>query len=72
MRRLDIFGHIFFVEHTADGWAIRYPGVEGKQGPHLGLPIPAFIDDEDALANYLADLCHEWATPEHPDVRWIE
>jgi hypothetical protein len=46
--------------------------VEGKRGPPLDLPIPYFIDDHDALAKYLADLCHEWASPAHPEVRWVD
>ena len=72
MRRLDMFGRRFDVERTAAGWGIYYPGGEGKRGPELALPIPPFVRTEAELATYLADLCHEWATPAHPDVRWAE
>ena len=72
MRRLDIFGRPFLVERTAAGWGIFYPGSEGKRGPELALPIPYFVRTDDELAAYLADLCHEWATPAHPEVRWAE
>ena len=72
MKRLDIFGHPFVVERTATGWGIFHPGAEGKRGPPLVLPIPHFVRTDEELASYLADLCHEWATPAHPDVRWAE
>ena len=72
MRRLDIFGHAYVAAHTEDGWELYSPGAEGKRGPRLDLPIPPFVHTEAELAAYLADLCHEWATPAHPDVRWID
>ena len=34
------------------------------------LPIPPFIATDEELLRYLADVCHEGATPERPDVRW--
>ena len=71
-RQLDLFGRPFFVERTANGWSIHAQGSEGKRGPPLELPIPYFIEDHDTLAQYLADLCHEWASPAHPDVRWVD
>ena len=72
LRKLDLFGRPFFVERTASGWSIHHPGSEGKRGPPLDLPIPYIIEDHDALANFLADLCHEWATPAYPEVRWVD
>jgi hypothetical protein len=72
VRKLDLFGRPFFVDRIGTDWAIYYPGAEGKRGPLLDLPIPHFINTYDDLAKYLADLCHEWATPLHPDVRWSD
>jgi hypothetical protein len=72
VRALDIFGRQFFVERTAAGWGIYHPGAEGKRGAPLELPIPPGVGTDDELASYLADLCHEWATPAHPDVRWVD
>jgi hypothetical protein len=72
MRRLDIFGHLFLVAREGAGWGLYYPGGEGKRGPRLALPIPHFVRTEAELAAYLADLCHEWATPAQPDVRWVD
>jgi hypothetical protein len=72
VRNLDLFGRPFLVDRLGTDWAIYYPGAEGKRGPLFELPIPHFIDTHDDLAKYLADLCHEWATPSHPDVRWSD
>ena len=72
MRRLDIFGRPFLVERTEVGWGIFHPGGEGKRGPELVVPIPPFVRTDAELAACLADLCHEWATPAHPEVHWTE
>ena len=72
VRRLEIFGRPFVAERGAAGWRVFDPGAEGKRGPELAVPIPAFVRDEGELVAYLADACHEWATPERPTVRWLE
>lgn len=72
MKRLDIFGRPFLAERTERGWELFHPGAEGKRGPPLELPIPPFVRSDAELTAYLADLCHEWATPAQPDVRWVE
>ena len=71
MRAVDVFGIRLLVERTASGWQAWLPGDDGKRRPAYELPIPAFIDGDEELLRYLADLCHEGATPERPDVRWI-
>lgn len=70
MRELEIFGRDFVATRAADGWAIYYRGAEGKRGPRFEIPIPHDVVSSEALCRYLADLCHEWASPEHPEVRW--
>ena len=51
-------------------WAACYGGEKGKLRPAPDLVIPASVSEAD-LERYLADLCHEWATDAHPDVRRI-
>jgi hypothetical protein len=46
-------------------------GPEGKRRPAPELVIPEHITKSD-MALYLGDLCHEWATEQHPDVRRLD
>jgi hypothetical protein len=69
---LEIFGRRFVAVRRGDGWAVHYPGDEGKRGPMLEVPIPRDVLTPRALREYLADVCHEWATPEHDRVRWLD
>ena len=71
MRELDVFGRRVLVERTDDRWRAFYPGTDGKRRTARDLPIPDFVRTDDELVRYLADLCHEGATPERGDVRWI-
>jgi hypothetical protein len=68
--KLDVFGRRMLVEESQAGWSLFYLGAEGKRrSAHLVIP-----DDlpETEIETYLADLCHEWATPRHPDVKRLE
>jgi hypothetical protein len=69
---LEIFGRPFVAVLRRDGWTVHYPGDEGKRGPLLEVPIPNDVRTPRALRDYLADVCHEWATPEHDRVRWLD
>ena len=69
---IEIFGRRFVVVRRPDGWAVHHPGDEGKRGPELEVPIPHDVLTPAALRDYLADVCHEWATPEQPRVRWLD
>ena len=71
-RRIDIFGHRFVAERRAGHWALRHPDAEGRRGAPFHLPIPFDVVTDDALVDYLADLCHEWATPARDRVRWLD
>lgn len=72
MRELAVFGRRVLVERTARGWVAFYPGADGKRRPAHDLPVPPFVATEADLVHYLADLCHEWASPAHREVRWVE
>ncbi|WP_105103039.1 DUF7661 family protein [Microbulbifer pacificus] len=62
--KYSIFGREVLVEKNPSGWTTFYQGSEGKRR-NAGIYIPSEIT-EDELAQYLSDLCHEWATEKHP------
>jgi hypothetical protein len=64
----DVFGTRVLIERTSSGWRAMYPGSEGKARVARDIVIPADVTEAD-LRQYLADVCHEWASPERPDVR---
>jgi hypothetical protein len=72
VRAIDVFGTRLLADRTPDGWRLWTPADDGKRRPVHELPIPAFVTTEDELLRYLADLCHEGATPARPDVRWVD
>jgi hypothetical protein len=65
--KFNVYGRLVTVEKTDSGWAVFYPGADGKRRPAEDIIIPAFVSETE-LENYLADLCHEWATDNHPSV----
>jgi len=69
---LEIFGRPFVAVLRRDGWAVHHRGEEGKRGPLLEVSIPHDVRSPRALRDYMADVCHEWATPEHDRVRWLD
>ena len=70
MIRFDVYGMLVDAERTASGWRLSVPGTEGKRRP-LDAAIPDFVTSAEELAQYLDDLYHEAATPQHPAVRRI-
>ena len=66
--RFDVYGRQVLVLREHDHWSAYYIGAEGKRRSAKDIVIPASVAEAD-LEKYLADLCHEWATEEHPDVR---
>ena len=66
--RFDVFGRRVLVVRSNNRWQAYYLGDEGKRRPAADIIIPANTAEEE-LTRYLADLCHEWATGRHPDVR---
>ena len=65
----DVFGTCMEVERAADGWRLWRRGTDGKRSP-VEVSIPAFVAQEELL-QYLDDVFHEAATPEHPSVRRV-
>lgn len=68
--RFDVFGQRVAIERTPGGWSTWLLGADGKRR-RADFEVPAFVA-EDELAQYLADLFHESATPARVEVRRIE
>jgi len=66
--RFDVFGRRILVVQTERGWSVYYAGADGKRRRAEDIIIPASVD-EAGLERYLADLCHEWASEKHLEVR---
>jgi hypothetical protein len=68
--KFDVYGRHVLISRTKDGWNFDFVSGEGKKRPAADIFIPDFISESE-IEQYLADLCHEWATDEHPSVRRI-
>jgi len=66
--KFDVFGRNILVEKSADGWIAFYSGNEGKKRPATDIVIPPSLS-ESKIEQYLADLFHESASQQHPDVK---
>jgi hypothetical protein len=64
---LDVFGRRLQVVRAGRSWSVFYPGSDGKRRPASDIVVPDSVEEAD-LIDYLADLCHEWASQEHPHV----
>ncbi len=69
--RLDVFGREVVAVLTDDGWTTYFVGADGKRRPVRDLLVPPTVGESE-LPGYLPDLCHEWASEEHPNVRRID
>ncbi|WNZ55942.1 hypothetical protein QT397_24370 [Microbulbifer sp. MKSA007] len=67
--KYNIFDKEMFIERQSNSWATFYQGNEGKRRS-AGISIPSEIREKD-LAQYLADICHEWASERYPAVERI-
>lgn len=65
--RFKVFGKVVVVVGSPGSWQPYYPGTDGTRRP-ADFVIPADIAEE-GLAEYLADLFHEDATPSRNTVR---
>ena len=66
----DVFGRRVTVIRSDDQWIAHYGGTEGKRRQARDIVIPSELRAEE-IEQYLADLCHEWATAQAPDVSKI-
>lgn len=69
--KLDVFGRLVLVVESNDGWAAFHLGAEGKKRPAKDIVVPADIPESE-IEQYLADLCHEWVTEQHPNVNSLD
>ncbi len=71
MREIEVYGERLLAERQGARWVLFYPGGDGKRRVATDLLVPDFVTTDDDLAEYLADLCHERATPMNREVRWL-
>ena len=69
--KFDVYGKPILVCRTSSGWDVDFTSDQGKKRPATDIFIPDFISESE-IEQYLADLCHEWATERYPIVRRID
>jgi len=69
--RLNVFGRLVEVLHQDNNWQVFYLSNEGKKRPATDILIPANLG-EAQVQEYIADLCHEWATPKQNAVTRLD
>ena len=65
--KLDVFGTRVQVVAGPSGWSVYYLGEDGKRRAAKDIVVPSTLRRHE-VEQYIADICHEWATPEYPDV----
>ncbi|GGX53473.1 DUF7661 family protein [Saccharospirillum salsuginis] len=69
--KFDIYGRkILEVVRSNGEWLALYPGSGGTKRKAEDIVIPEHLS-EDELEEYIADVFHEWATPERSEVRRV-
>ena len=69
--KFDVFGRAVLIVETEGGWEAHYLGNEGKRRPARDIIVPSNIDESE-IAQYLDDLCHEWATDRNNSVKRVD
>ena len=64
--RFNVFGNLIAVAGSAGAWRAFHLGADGKRRP-ADFIVPRDVQEAD-LAEYLADLFHENATPRNSSV----
>lgn len=67
--RFDVFGTLVLIAGTPGAWQVFYPGPDGKRRA-ADFIVPHDVAEHE-LAEYLADLFHENATPKHASVEHL-
>jgi hypothetical protein len=65
--KLDVFGRSVLVERDAEAWVVFYLSTDGKRRRANDIFIPSTVSESE-IERFVADLCHEWATPRNPNV----
>lgn len=68
--KLDVFGKLVEVKQRNRQWLVFYLGNEGKKRKATDIHVPEGLPESEVV-NYIADLCHEWATMDKPHIRML-
>ena len=67
----NVFGRHIGVQRQGERWQLfRVDLNEGKFSPLAGVIIPDDLTEAES-PGWLGDICHEAASPRHPDVRLV-
>ena len=66
--KLNVFGRLVEVARSNEKWIVFYLGNEGKKREANDIVLPSNLTEAD-IAEHIADLCHEWATPKNGEVK---
>jgi len=69
--RFDVFGRRVLVTASNNGWTTFYTSDDGKRRAATDIVLPPDLPASE-IAQYLDDLCHEWATERHPHVKQLD
>ena len=69
--KFDVFGRDVLIVRSDSGWKAFYLGNEGKRRLARDIVIPPGVK-ESKLAEYLDDLCHEWASDRNSAVTRVD
>jgi hypothetical protein len=67
--RFNVFGKLIAIVRVGGSWHAFYPGTDGKRRA-ADFIVPNDVAEHE-LAEYLADLFHENATPRHATVEQL-
>ena len=68
--RFNVFGRRVLVTESESGWTVFYLG-EGTRIPAADIKLPPDILESE-IEQWLDDICHEWATAQHPIVERLD
>jgi len=68
--KLNVYGREIEISRSEKGWDVFYLGNEGKKRKADDIKIPAATQEDDIIT-LVADICHEWARPNHHAVTKI-
>lgn len=69
--KLIVYGKMIEITRENEQWHAYYCGNEGKKRLAKDIIIPRHLG-KDELVEYIADICHEWATDRNNKIIKIE